>query len=525
MFRPPPMQSVWPSRGDARSAQRSVYDFSSSKSRTFCIYGVLLSWLIGIGFIVYGVLQIYGVASSQFSGSASREAIPLGLSFLVTIANEVPGFIHNTSLRWALRREGRLSFNSNIRLLSCAKTSKPNKWYSNMFLVACLVVSYASIPFTIITINTVWGELITGIAPAFLISCGVGILGQAFIASCCSFSDEEILTWSSNALDTVAACLSIASSTGRWRPGLGERMRLRSTRTEGLTRRLGRCMQSVHDITNPSVPRLPQPRQRSACAAHRQVGCVVLVLWVVVLLFTILGSVIYSIFRSSAAAHAQQKGAWENWSPFPAPISDTADGVTISATPFIEVGTPDYSTMFLLVVAFQISLTLGMHCAELIVNVSRDEAVWRQASERHGLNPKRNALLAALASWQTVLLFLFKAANHWMFSLAISVYQSSAVLIRAPQLFYLAVLMSLVAAFCSYIALRRPDGPQPATFGHLQTIADLVDEWPQKGERMYWGRKGATHAGTSSVNLGDVRMDEWYSGFSFIVFPFSRDAS
>lgn len=286
-------------------------------------------------------------------------------------------------------------------------------------------------------------------------------------------------------------------------------MRLRSTRTEGLTRRPGRCMQSVHDIANPSAPRPPQPRQRSAYAAHGHVRCVVLVLWVVALLFIIMGSVIYGIFRRSTAAHAQHKHAWESWSPFPAPISNmpipnTTDAVTISATPFIEVGTPDYSTMFLLVVAFQISLTLGMHCAELIVNVSRDEGVWHQASERHGLNPGRNALLAALTSWQTVLLFLFKAANHWMFSLAISVYQSSAVLIRAPQLFYLAVLMSLVAAFCTYIALRRPDGPQPATFGHLQTIVDLVDE---------------------CVSLGDVRMDEWYSGFSSIEFPFSRDVS
>jgi len=59
--------------------------------------------------------------------------------------------------------------------------------------------------------------------------------------------------------------------------------------------------------------------------------------------------------------------------------------------------------------------------------------------------------------------------------------------------------MTLLAFTCllTFMALRRPRGPQPATYGHLQTLANLVDEWSPV---MWWGHKEDgipyCHAGT-----------------------------
>jgi len=56
----------------------------------------------------------------------------------------------------------------------------------------------------------------------------------------------------------------------------------------------------------------------------------------------------------------------------------------------------------------------------------------------------------------------------------------------------------------------------PATFGHLQTIVDLVDKWD---ERMYWGDKSiddesVRHAGTSNQKdkVKDIKSSESYGG-------------
>lgn len=56
-----------------------------------------------------------------------------------------------------------------------------------------------------------------------------------------------------------------------------------------------------------------------------------------------------------------------------------------------------------------------------------------------------------------------------------------------------------LANLITLIARYRPRGPQPATYGHIQTLADLVDEW---SPTRYWGHKSGDplecHAGTPS---------------------------
>lgn len=49
--------------------------------------------------------------------------------------------------------------------------------------------------------------------------------------------------------------------------------------------------------------------------------------------------------------------------------------------------------------------------------------------------------------------------------------------------------MGLFTAMMSVLAFTSPAGPQPAAYGHLQTLADLIDYWPSRDERIFWGDK------------------------------------
>jgi hypothetical protein len=66
------------------------------------------------------------------------------------------------------------------------------------------------------------------------------------------------------------------------------------------------------------------------------------------------------------------------------------------------------------------------------------------------------------------------------------------------QIIYLTLGLLIFALISTFIARRRPRGPQPAAYGHLQTLANLVDEW---SSTMWWGHKSddkvICHAGES----------------------------
>ena len=131
----------------------------------------------------------------------------------------------------------------------------------------------------------------------------------------------------------------------------------------------------------------------------------------------------------------------------------------------------------LMVSAFQAPLTIGLHFAELLCNLSRDERIFRQAATSRGTDPRYNSTSAAVKSWETISLFVIKAFIHWMFGLSINSHWAPALTMFTIQIFYCTICALLIALFATYISLRRPSGPLPATSGHLQTIADLVDEW------------------------------------------------
>jgi hypothetical protein len=65
-------------------------------------------------------------------------------------------------------------------------------------------------------------------------------------------------------------------------------------------------------------------------------------------------------------------------------------------------------------------------------------------------------------------------------------YKTAATSSHPLQIWNLYIALFIFACFFTFVALRRPRGPQPAAYGHLQTLANLVDEWSPV---MWWGHK------------------------------------
>lgn len=139
----------------------------------------------------------------------------------------------------------------------------------------------------------------------------------------------------------------------------------------------------------------------------------------------------------------------------------------------------------LLIAAIQAFLTLGVHCAELIVNTTRDEQVWRSTAKFRQAQGGRNAvqgpgaslgsnsIKAAFASWQSVALFLAKPITHWLFrngmlfdgyiDLYDSYLSTYRLIFQCLPLFTLGGCAFLVAACTTWMVRVSPTGPQPAT--------------------------------------------------------------
>ena len=123
------------------------YDTAPSTRRT-CVVSLVLSGILALsgltGTVALGIALANAAAADELSdvispglvstgmyGQAALFTIPLVFATIVTFCSESLGLVHTTSLRWALWREGRLDFNTNLRLMTQAHTSKPNHWIVN----------------------------------------------------------------------------------------------------------------------------------------------------------------------------------------------------------------------------------------------------------------------------------------------------------------------------------------------------------------------------------------------------------
>lgn len=287
----------------------------------------------------------------------------------------------------------------------------------------------------------------------------------------------------------------------------------------------------------PSQAVLPKLRQSSSWAAHPFVRWIIRYMWLTVILCGAATIILGGLTKSSRPA------SWMTWNPLPR--LRTSPALTASLGMGIEgnVHESNYSNdpqplapaaywvtgnfvQILLTAAAQGCVTLCLHCAELLVDLQRDEKFWKSATGRKGCRLKEyNSMLTIARSPMGSFLFVSKSFFHWYFGQAVipsydtiqiggNVYATGEPYTRfgVVQWMYLTVLLAIFAAIFTYLNTRKPRSPQPSTYGHLQTLADLIDEWHPT---MYWGDKsvdGIHHAGTSSTRLPELDMEQLYSG-------------
>ncbi|EEA23369.1 hypothetical protein PMAA_099570 [Talaromyces marneffei ATCC 18224] len=168
----------------------------------------------------------------------------------------------------------------------------------------------------------------------------------------------------------------------------------------------------------------------------------------------------------------------------------------------------------LIQIVTQSFIVLGLHCIELITNISRDESCWRKAAAV-GVEMKGSATTTFTTSWQSMTCKILKSITQWVFGKAftadISVIMSLFLLVTMTDLFLLSYI------FTEYLIRRKPKGYQPVTYGDICRLARYIDEWDET--RIFWGDKGeigngTRRAGTAGHRLCDIQPDTLYIGLA-----------
>jgi hypothetical protein len=424
------------------------------------------------------------------------------LNTLIAVCTDAVGYVHGTTLKWSLARENRLEFATNLRLYSAShKIHSPNGYISNIFMLFLLVLSYSSASYItmstkiraqdIISTTTTTKSDIEAITPSYtaFVLLGAALLIQAGIALA-AMRETQVKTWNSN-------CLAVAEAL----------------MDQGVSHQPGNCMRGIGDKRE-NGPLVPLERQLSAWSAHPQAKWVVLLCWSPILICGIL-SAISTYFWVRWASRGSPLGPWTLTSP------DTFSGQLPHSAWIIKwskgTGSATFIGGLLGMTALQLFIIVSLHCSELIVTLYRDEEQWRIAYTNRGTSKDRDCVRNVLYSWPSVLLFLCKPALNWLFGQAIS--PSASVWVYYPiQIFNLTGGFLIFALILTFLATKRPSGPQPSAYGHCQTLVNLIDEWHPK---MFWGHKSTKqeeeseeifHAGTSSTKLEPIEMGKLYAG-------------
>jgi hypothetical protein len=502
-----------------------------TSTRWGCVAALIFGFLVSLTcFVVAGFIFSYRLESLAYPlpfSSIDAELLALLINFGITLCLEGLAYIHAISLRWALFSESRLQFNTNIRLFTSSKKVRANSWYGNLLSAVCLVLCYASTSLLFIRGMAAEDGLChrsgcTFVNPVALCALGLGLLGQFAIGVWCMGTNlRTIPTWGSNPLNTTL-----------------------SARHSGTTRRAGRCMLSVHQTSLAATPHQPSIRQSNLRKAIPVVDWFVALAWLLVALVVAWTIAIIFVTKNTQDLSGGG-GPWEflfTWSGHNVTDVIPSNQFNVVSLTLFSTRLRAFTTLqgqfvlaILFVCAVQCLQTIGLHCSELIVNVSRDEDFWRQAGMRtqkeqsfgSGARLESPAFFSALQNWRYAVLFTLKAALHWLlgqslvpsfeygsysFSVAGFDMNHSRLLVYTGTVFGFAV-------YITYLAIRRPFGPQPATWGHIQTLADLIDDWTLGEDgRLWWGDKGAQsggvrHAGTSGrkIDLGTIEMSALYA--------------
>jgi hypothetical protein len=167
-----------------------------------------------------------------------------------------------------------------------------------------------------------------------------------------------------------------------------------------------RCMRNMSDLHVGGLggPAKPSETQPSAWHAHRSIGKVILSLWGLVVAYAVSAVLATLIWYFVTSKDEISPAPWQFWSFFPSG----------SNSPWFMYPDGDaailwWTLTFVIVVLAQGSLTLGLHCSELVVNVIRDEREWRRATGRKGLKMTTNPLRSFATDPLCLVLFVIKS--------------------------------------------------------------------------------------------------------------------
>lgn len=464
---------------------------AAQRTKTLCKCGLLFSWVLG--FACLGASLYFRIGHPQFTKqvSASEVLLPvnryfaegfvLALNIILTLSNEATGYIHTVSLRWALQRENRLIFNSNLRLFTSSRTSRLNSWFINLLFLICLVLSYASTALILVPISTFLDSnqestplFHLSIDAAFNLS--FSILIQTFLATLCFKYSHHVPTWSCSPLDTAAACVSIEPTLT---PSVGYN-KIPSTSPEVIDTTLQENLWSMN---------------------KKEVSRVVYTLWTTVLIcllwFVATILVVRLLEKHDQAVFILNGG---NWSVFPVVnksdistlteiLSSVPEGDLYPSGPFFAQSSPAISMLsgsridharltglLAMIIIFQTPLTASLHCAELLVNSFRDETTWRKAVKSGNITTffqsNENAFFSAIKSPPALILFFAKPVLHWLYNLSMTVDIDNGIIMRPAQISYLTITATILAISATVCTFWKPKGFPPSTFGHLHRIMD-----------------------------------------------------
>lgn len=465
------------------------------------------------------------------------EALSFIVNIILTQCLEGLAYIHSVSLRWALLRENRLVYNTNIRLLTGSRLSRPNSWYINTISATLLILCYGAtsilaVPRVYAEEGTYFGSYLNLVA---LLALGLALIGQTMLAVWSYRNNlRDCPSWSSNPLNTTLTMLKL----------------------QFVQHRKNRCMHSVRDRdTSEERPMLPHTQQPSQWQVSTSVRYANIFIWALAGLAFIWFLTIVLVTRSNMIGIINTVGPQANmtwhysmdWNPSANPTVNSItytsyfNAVLFSLDPSERTGSgpsmPFVAALIvglLFVCAIQGLQTLGLHCAELIINLSRDEDVWRALDSQNKTNATERVLakppfLAAMMSWKFLMLTVFKSLLHWLLGQSFQPafdFDGHAkgntnvwFTMNYARLFVYVICTIVFASAITYLTRMKPRGPQPATYGHIQTIADVIDDWTlDKNGRFWWGDKGCSegvrHAGMSSQkkDLGTIQMSALYAG-------------
>ncbi|KAK9380058.1 uncharacterized protein V2V93DRAFT_380992 [Kockiozyma suomiensis] len=490
---------------DTRLPRRvQVYKYPLGRgSKQLAFIGLATSFLVGVAFIILGILSP-GTKKILKWTNLQKDFTALALNGVVLIASESLGYVHSLCLRWDMLYHDKLEFSSNLRLVQHTKMSRPNGIICNVIYFAALAMSYASAASIIASAYLYKEHGDNGIQQVFSkagpITLGISFLVQWVICILCLIV-TRIPTWDTSPLVTTMVAMELNI----------------------VEHEEGKCMLSVHypnsnsAVSEPGAVK-PKPAQMSAYKSRRQVKYV---LWTI---YLTLGVLVIAFSVATWNAYATESGYL--WSFFPVP-GNLGDDEPSSVSPSIVISIyfpAEYEYMsewsLLVNICFtmgvQCVITIGLHCAELLVSLYRDEKVMRDALTAAGTNPNYKPFFAAFDNWPCFLLLVFKPVMHWMYGMTMYIDYSFGIIVMVPQFLYLIVLWIMFTVFVTYIGFHKPKGMLPASYGHLQTLANIVDEWHPK---MFWGHKSNSidsdgraigHAGTSSHRLPEVYPTMYY---------------